>query len=279
MKNNPLVSVVIPVYNTAKYLPRCLDSIIHQTYHNLEIIIIDDGSTDDSYIIAKEYATKDPRIKLIHQKNSGLSGARNTGIAKATGKYISFVDSDDEITSDFIEKLFQPYQKDQNISLTVCGFLRKFIKTQHSETMFLNPASTFKKSDTNKSYILRLFSLDGRLYSVDNKLFISDIVKLSSFDTTRKFAEDTKFVLDYLKHTNYKITFILEPLYIYNFGSETSTVNKSAIDWRNWQKSYKDFTNWTGGNPTTKEKFWLKILLLRWRISYYRSKQRAKKSL
>lgn len=68
MKNNPLISVVVPIYNTSKYLPRCLNSIIHQTYQNLEIILIDDGSTDNSYQIAKSYAMKDPRVKLIHQK-------------------------------------------------------------------------------------------------------------------------------------------------------------------------------------------------------------------
>ena len=171
------------------------------------------------------------------------------------------------------------YQKGKDISLTVCGFSRKFLKTKQTENMFLAPASPFKKNDTKKSYILRLLTLDGRLYSVDNKLFISTIAKKLHFDTSRNFAEDTKFVLDYLKQTNCKISFILEPLYTYNFGSETSTVNKSATKWANWQKSYQDLKTWSGKTLTSKEKFWLKIILLRWRISHLRSKARAKKSL
>lgn len=279
MKNNPLISIIVPIYNAAKYLPACLDSIINQTYQNLEIILVDDGSTDNSYQIAKDYAKKDPRIKLLHQKNQGLSGARNTGITKSTGTYLTFVDSDDEIKPDFIKKLLSPYQTSKDLSLTVCGFSRKFLKTKQTENMFLNPASPLKKTDTQKAYILRLLAIDGRLYSVDNKLFISKIVKKLHFNASQNFAEDTKFVLDYLKQTNYKISFILEPLYIYNFGSETSTVNKSATKWANWQKSYQDLKTWTGKNSTTKEKFWLKIILLRWRISYLRSKARAKKSL
>lgn len=279
MKNNPLVSIIVPIYNAAKYLSACLDSIINQTYQNLEIILVDDGSTDNSYQIAKSYAKKDPRIKLVHQENAKQSAARNHGIKLATGKYVSFVDDDDEITENFIEQLLVPYQKNKDISLTVCGFSRKFLKTKQTENMFLTPASPFKKTDTKKSYVLRLLAIDGRLYSVDNKLFISKIVKKLHFNASQNFAEDTKFVLDYLKQTNYKISFILEPLYIYNFGSETSTVNKSATKWANWQKSYQDLKTWTGKNSTTKEKFWLKIILLRWRISYLRSKARAKKSL
>ncbi|MBR0467933.1 glycosyltransferase [Candidatus Saccharibacteria bacterium] len=278
MNNKPLISIIIPIYNAAKYLPYCLDSVIGQTYQNLEIILVDDGSTDNSYQIAKNYAKKDSRIKLTHQKNQGLSGARNTGIAKSTGTYLAFVDSDDEIGPGFAKKLLNPYQKNKDISLTVCGFSRKFLKTKQTENMFLAPASPFKKTDTKKSYILRLLALDGRLYSVDNKLFISTIAKKLHFDTSRNFAEDTKFVLDYLKQTNCKISFILEPLYIYNFGSETSTVNKSATKWANWQKSYQDLKTWAGKSPTAKEKFWLKVILLRWRISFQRSKARARKS-
>ena len=275
---NPKISIIVPIYNTEKYLKQCLDSIINQTYQNLEIICINDGSTDNSLDTLKTYIKKDSRIKLIDQKNQGLSNVRNQGLKKATGEYISFVDSDDEIKPTFIESLLAPYQEDPKTSLTVCGFLRKFLRTKQEETMFLSPASPRKNSDTNKSYILRLMTLDGRLYSVDNKLFIADIAKKLFFDESRNFAEDTKFVLDYFKHTNCNISFILEPLYVYNFGSETSLVNQSSTKWDNWQKSYDDLKSWVGANPSVKEIFWLKAILLRWKISYRRSKARAKKS-
>ena len=100
-----LISVVIPVYNVQKYLEECLDSVIGQTYKNIEILLIDDGSTDLSGKICDEYADKDFRIQVIHQKNSGLSGARNKGIDLSSGDYIMFLDSDDYLEKDMLEKL------------------------------------------------------------------------------------------------------------------------------------------------------------------------------
>ncbi len=95
--NNSMISVIVPVYNVEKYLSKCLDSIINQTYQNLEIICVDDGSTDSSPMILEEYAKKDSRIKIITRQNGGLSAARNTGVKNATGEFVSFVDSDDWI--------------------------------------------------------------------------------------------------------------------------------------------------------------------------------------
>lgn len=99
------VSVIVPVYNVEKYLRRCLDSIINQTYQNLEIILVDDGSPDNCGAICDEYAAKDHRIQVIHRENGGLSAARNSGLDAATGDYVAFVDSDDWLTGDFVEKL------------------------------------------------------------------------------------------------------------------------------------------------------------------------------
>ena len=107
MKDEPLISVIVPIYNVEKYLNRCIDSIIAQTYKNIEIILIDDGSPDNCGAICDEYATKDSRIKVIHKKNGGLSDARNAGIDIAKGKYISFIDSDDFVSRYFIETLYK----------------------------------------------------------------------------------------------------------------------------------------------------------------------------
>ena len=104
---NELVTVVVPVYNVEKYLKRCVDSLINQTYKNLEIILVDDGSTDNSGKLCNDYAKDDSRIKVVHKKNGGLSDARNAGIDIASGKYVSFVDSDDYVNNDFIKILFQ----------------------------------------------------------------------------------------------------------------------------------------------------------------------------
>ena len=102
---NPLISIVVPVYNAEKTLEKCLDSILCQTYHCLEIILVNDGSTDSSGNICDDYATKDNRIQVIHKQNGGVSSARNVGIDAASGDYIGFVDSDDWIDPRMYEVL------------------------------------------------------------------------------------------------------------------------------------------------------------------------------
>ena len=121
--NEELISVIIPVYNVEKYIRFCLDSVINQTYKNLEIIIVDDGTKDSSGEIAEEYARKDSRIKVVHKENGGLSDARNVGLDIATGKYIAFLDSDDVISLDFYEYLYGLIKKN-DYDIAECEFLR-----------------------------------------------------------------------------------------------------------------------------------------------------------
>ena len=105
-KQKPLISVIIAIYNPGKHLRKCLDSIVNQTYKNLEIILVDDGSTDSSLSVCKEYAEKDNRIIVHHKENSGVSSTRNEGIKLAHGDYFSFIDSDDYIECEMYEKMF-----------------------------------------------------------------------------------------------------------------------------------------------------------------------------
>ena len=115
------ISIIVPIYNIEKYLPRCLDSILAQTYKNLEVILVDDGSVDNSGMIADKYARKDQRIKVIHQVNQGVSVARNTGIDLATGDYIGFVDGDDYIEPDMYEILMRIIDE-QQVDIAHCGY-------------------------------------------------------------------------------------------------------------------------------------------------------------
>lgn len=273
---NPKISIIVPVYNTAKYLPACLGSIINQTYHNLEIILVDDGSTDDSNEVISKYAKNDSRIKTIRQNNQGQSSARNTGLKKVTGDYVSFIDSDDEIRPTFIADLLSPFLQEPTTSLSVCGIHYKRLKTKSAADVYINSLPPYKKSTLRKAYILSLLAKDGRMYSSVNKLYQARIAKTLKFDESLNFAEDTKFVLDYLKKSKGDIRFILKPLYIYNFGTSGSTINQTAIKWSNWQTSYHNLKSWLGPRPTMQEKFWLHLVHLRWRISYLRSKHRAK---
>ena len=105
--NNDLISIIVPVYNVEKYIVRCLESILSQTYKNIEVIIVNDGSVDKSGEICERYAKKDNRIKLINKSNGGLSDARNKGIDQANGIYITFVDSDDYISQNYVEILYK----------------------------------------------------------------------------------------------------------------------------------------------------------------------------
>lgn len=125
----PLISVIVPVYNVEKYICRCLDSIIHQTYQNLEIILVDDGSLDNSGKICKEYARKDIRISVFHKVNGGVSDARNYGIDKANGEYLAFIDSDDYVDLDYIEYLYSLISR--GYKLAICSLCVFFTSNGH----------------------------------------------------------------------------------------------------------------------------------------------------
>ena len=120
---NELISVIIPVYKVEQYLPRCVDSVLVQTYRNLEIFLVDDGSPDRCGEICDAYAEKDRRIRVIHKENGGLSDARNAALDVCTGEFISFVDSDDYVTKDFIETLYHAIRM-HHTKLAVCGIMR-----------------------------------------------------------------------------------------------------------------------------------------------------------
>ena len=121
-----LVSIVVPVYNVDKYLDKCVNSIINQKYKNLEIILVDDGSTDESGKKCDLWAEKDNRIRVIHKENGGLSDARNVGIDNSKGYYISFIDSDDFIENDMIEVLLKEI-KENNCDISICGYYKTYV--------------------------------------------------------------------------------------------------------------------------------------------------------
>lgn len=129
---NELITIVVPVYNVEDYIDKCVDSIVNQTYKNLEIILVDDGSTDSSGKKCDEWTEKDSRIKVIHKENGGLSDARNKGIDIATGKWIGFIDSDDYIDNTMFEKLYNACVEN-NCKISSCGFLREFEDASRNE--------------------------------------------------------------------------------------------------------------------------------------------------
>ena len=122
---DPKISVVLPIYNVEKYLEKCMESIFNQTYKNLEILLVDDGSLDGCPALCDAYAKKDKRVRVVHKKNGGISDARNAGVAESSGQYIAFVDPDDYVESDYIEYLYSLIKK-YNCKMSLCQHTVKF---------------------------------------------------------------------------------------------------------------------------------------------------------
>ncbi len=148
-----LVSIIVPIYNTEKYLPKCLDSIINQTYKNIEILLVNDGSPDNSDKIMKEYEQNDNRVKCLYKKNGGLSDARNYGLRFATGKYVCFVDSDDWVSEFYVEKLVEKITSDKS-DIAVCEFDRVYNSKKTKNTVNEYDLDGFKvPAAWNKIYL------------------------------------------------------------------------------------------------------------------------------
>ena len=141
---NDLVSVIVPIYNVEQYLKECIESIINQTYKNLEILLIDDGSTDKSLKICKDFKDKDPRVKVFHNSNYGPSYSRNFGIDKSKGEWISFVDSDDILSPIFIQTLL--YAAVNNNCLISCVPFGVSFKNNKTINLLTNPNSIIKSN-------------------------------------------------------------------------------------------------------------------------------------
>ncbi len=204
--NKELISIIVPIYNAENYLEKCIQSLINQTYGNIEIILINDGSTDNSKKICANYVEKDKRIKLINQKNSGVSIARNKGIDVAQGQYICFVDSDDYISQEFVEIMTNKIITNK-ADLAICNINNvgnKRIKVQNS--------SPYKNNTiTKEDYYKNINSFGGFLW---NKIFKKSLIGNLRLEEDIYYCEDELFVINYVEKCN-KITCVNEPLYFY----------------------------------------------------------------
>lgn len=217
-----MISIIVPVYNSEKTLKRCIESLIKQSYKNIEIIIVIDGSTDNSEHIAAKYAEDDLRIKLIVKDNEGVSEARNTGIKNSKGDYILFIDSDDYIENNMCEKLLDAVEK-HSAQMAVCGYHHLFMGNDILKCPNAGACSLDEFSDE----FLWLYGA-GFLNMPWNKLFKRELIE-EYFDKSLSLGEDLLFNIAYMKNIE-RIAVLSDPLYYYiqNNSQDTLSTKKRS---------------------------------------------------
>lgn len=221
MNNRIVVSVIVPVYNATAFLTRCVESILAQSLKEFELILVDDGSSDNSGEICDNYAQKDGRVKTIHQKNAGVSAARNAGLRLAQGDWVTFVDSDDIVLDGFLESLVAAVNRDERIDLAYCGYVivggANSIKTYQTTTYI------------GKKQLHDVLCSTSLLYRCSPwaKLFRRSVITDNGlkFDTNLTISEDRLFLYNYLLHVKGIATTSVVG-YLYGSFSPTSLKHK-----------------------------------------------------
>lgn len=240
---NELISIIIPVYKVEKYLNKCIDSIISQTYKNLEIILVDDGSPDNCPQICDDYAVKDERITVIHKANGGLSDARNAGIDICKGQFLMFIDSDDFIASDMIEKL---YNSIENSDLCICNF--QFADENGSIIVNKDFDCLDRKMLWRSQEFWDYYYMGVCIPCVVawNKLYRKELFKNIRYDVGKR--NEDEFIIDKIIRQCERITFIPDKLYMYrqrsgSIMSQLYTVKNLDFSEAEYQRSCRFIAN------------------------------------
>ncbi|WP_442594306.1 glycosyltransferase family 2 protein [Neobacillus sp. D3-1R] len=246
----PKISVVVPVYNVENYLRRCIDSILKQSFQDFEIILINDGSLDNSGKICDEYSQKDTRIKVIHKKNARVSAARNDGIKLARGKYVSFIDSDDWIESDMYKEMINKAEK-LDLDLIMCDFKKKSTDFEDKRTQPIR-AGYYSKSDIrNELFKCLIMFEDIQLPpTISNWVCLYKLELLKThqlyYDEEIHYCEDSLFGSKVMYHAGsfYYLKNHHYYNYFYNPNSTTNTYNEKK--WNSYLKINERLINFFG---------------------------------
>ncbi len=248
-----LISVVVPVFNNEKYVNRCIDSILNQTYENLEVILVDDGSTDGSIKICEDWKQKDKRIKIITQKNLGAAAARNNGAKQATGDFVSFVDNDDWLRPEMYETMINTAEK-ESADLVFCKFIN--VDEKYNRT-YVNEINLTKENLKNPFYFFvkrkKKDVFFGNIACCNRILIKKDLLSTVKFNEKLSFNENRLFVLNLLEKTD-KIAVANEHLYNHFNPSFDSKVYDEAY--------FESLTRYYGEVSTYFEKNSLDLLYL-----------------
>ncbi len=233
------VSVVVPVYNVKSYLQQCVDSVLSQTYYNLEIILVDDGSSDGSGEICDQYTEIDSRVKVLHKENGGLSSARNAGLSESTGEWISFVDSDDYIDEKMIQLLLEGCINNQ-VLLAATGF-RTFEDTTNKTLLTYLPDK--EEILSSNKFIELMTAHKGPKFFAWNKLYHKSLWNHYCFPEGRKW-EDIAIIYKIADESK-KVVMMRDVLYHYRQRKNSITQASSLYIYTDYEKSAKEFLDWS----------------------------------
>lgn len=214
-----LISIIVPVYNVEIYLTECVQSILNQTYKNIEILLIDDGSTDNSGVLCENLAKQDGRIKVFHKENGGLSDARNYGIEKAIGDFIMFVDSDDLVSESIVDNLYNMIVSDKELKLAVCG-LSHFTDGENVQYDLGKEITIFSREAALVDFLCQ----NNIPTSSCAKLYNKELLNGIRFVKGQRF-EDNEFVFKVISHCDY-IGYCNTKLYAYRHRINSITTSK-----------------------------------------------------
>jgi len=234
--NPPLVSIIIPVYNVERYLAQCIESILSQTFADFELLLINDGSRDNSGNICDSYASDDIRVRVFHKNNSGVSASRNLGIHHAEGKWITFIDSDDWVDNDYLETLIR--HTGDNVGLVVGGYKKHFLVNHESCASEV----TTEYTPANFSRFYDSFISTCMVKAVWGNLFLTSELKDKEelFVEDMSLGEDTVFKLNYIKELKHSIVVVNRSLYNWRCVNESDSLSqKSNIP--GWNKFIQTF--------------------------------------
>lgn len=224
-----MISIVTPVYNVEKYLDRCIQSVLKQTYTNFELILVNDGSTDKSREVCEHWSKNDSRVKVIHQINSGVSAARNTALHVCTGEYITFLDSDDWLESNYLEELYKAMQLSKS-DIVCCNY---FSNGEKETVEYRYKSAQISQSEALDCYSVYYFT------SVWGKLFSRDCLQNVLFKKEYYYSEDTLFYTQALLNSH-RVVWLEEPLYHYYINPQgaisTFKIEKRITDF--WARKY-----------------------------------------
>lgn len=248
------ISVIIPVYNKEKYISKCIESILQQTYENFELILVNDGSSDSSGTICEQYARLDERIKVINKVNGGASYARNIGIQNALGEYITFVDSDDYAKENMLECLIKPVLQN-NADISICGFeTRDFDSDKLINVFKLGQNVCCNREEFVKKYFYEAYTSNA-INSISNKLYRKNIIDKYHLRYNEKYSiqEDRIFIIQMLLKCEI-ISNIDQSLYCYMINNENSLYNQYAsTDFEATWELYHILSNFLKNNNATEE--------------------------